>query len=127
LASQLAAYWDGQADKCNKHAEKQDMEQQRTVTPIGTFNSMGGDTSCHIIGWGYTAYPPDYENDPQIIVEKPQGTFVRAGIAIDLTIPGDKDGDIPVYAERDGGEDGALRRIIVDATRWIEEGQAPPP
>jgi len=103
---------------------QQDTTRQRTMLPLGTFYSMGGDTSCHVIGWGYASWDPDYEDDPQIIVEKPTGTFVPAGITIGLMIPGGEDGDIPVYAEYEGD---VLRRIVVDVTRWVEIGQLPVP
>jgi len=94
--------------------------QQRAVTPLGTVVTSGS-IWCHVIGWGYASWDPDYESEPQIIVEKPLGTFVQAGVAIDL--PTIENGEIPVYAEREGQ---ALRRIIVDATRCVALGQPPP-
>ncbi len=98
----------------------------RTITLLGTVAAPGGVLWCHVIGWSYALDPPEYgdeDADRQIIVETRDGNRARAGVSIDLEIS--EDGDIPIYAEREGR---TLRRIVVDATRWVEEGQnlAPP-
>ncbi len=100
------------------------MAQQRTVVPLGTVFAPGGVLRCHVIGWSYSAGAREYQENGQIVVETSRGERVRAGITIDLTIANDGYGDIPVYAER---EDATLRRIVVDAARWIDEGQSPAP